>query len=338
MLRNGARAELAEEAAVSLLSGFNVAGPLFTDPSLGDAVEELDAAVNLAASALPGVRTVVDLAGTPTSSYYTGITFGVDAHGVATPIALGGRYDNLLANFGRPLPAVGFSVSIEALTLASERADDSDSSEGTPVRIAVGKGRLLTKTLEVFREAGIDFPEPDGRRLVLPDVTGRFELLLLKDDDVPTYVAHGSAALGIVGSDRVVESGEPVLSPIDLGFGECRLSLIGRAGEDFRPNGRPVIVGTKYQRMARAYFDERRISHETVPLAGSVELAASLGLTDVVVDLIETGSTMKANGLAEIETIFRSQAVLIAGRSALTSHREAVTWLVTRLSRKGTAP
>ncbi|MCK6683485.1 MAG: ATP phosphoribosyltransferase [Thermoanaerobaculia bacterium] len=334
----GARSGPAEEAAVSLLSGFDLTSSLLADSGLASAVDELRAARAVAESILPGITTVVDLAGTPTSPYYTGLTFGLDARGVSAPLALGGRYDNLLAEFGRDLPAVGFSVSIEALALASEVLVDETPATGARVRIAVGKGRLLKKTLAILGEAGVAFPEPDGRRLVVPDLSGEFELLLLKDDDVPTYVAHGSAALGIVGSDRVAESGEPVLSPVDLGFGTCRLSLIGRAGEEFHPNGHPVVVGTKYQRLARAFFDERRISHEIVPLAGSVELAAALHLTDVVVDLIETGSTMKANGLAEIETILTSEAVLIAGRSALTAHREAVTSLVTRLCRKGAAP
>jgi ATP phosphoribosyltransferase len=205
------------------------------------------------------------------------------------------------------------------------------ASAARPLRIAVGKGRLLGKTLEALRPAGADFAEPDGRRLLLLSVKGDFELLLLKDDDVPTYVAHGGADLGVVGGDRVTESGEEVFSPVELGFGACRLSLIGRAGEAFRPNGRPVSVGTKYRRTAARFFDERKIAHEIVPLAGSVELAAALKLTDVVVDLIETGSTIAANGLAEIETIAESRATLIVGRAALVSRRAEIAAFVERL-------
>ena len=120
-------------------------------------------------------------------------------------------------------------------------------------------------------------------------------------------------------------------SPVELPFGACRLSLIGRAGEAFRPNGAPVRVGTKYRRLAARYFDERKIAHEIVPLAGSVELAAALKLTDVVVDLIESGSTMAANGLAEIETILASRATLILGRSALVARRAEIARFVERL-------
>ncbi|KAA0251365.1 MAG: ATP phosphoribosyltransferase [Acidobacteria bacterium] len=207
-----------------------------------------------------------------------------------------------------------------------------EAANGRPLRIAVGKGRLLSRTLETFRRAGVDLPDPDGRRLVLGSTPGDVELLLLKDDDVPTYVAHGGADLGVVGSDRVAESGERVFTPVDLPFGECRVALIGRAGEPFRPNGHPVTVGTKYRRLARRFFDGRRIAHEVVPLAGSVELAAALKLTDVVVDLIETGGTIAANGLAEIETILPSRAVLIAGRSALSARRAEIAALVERVA------
>ncbi|HQR67908.1 MAG TPA: ATP phosphoribosyltransferase, partial [Thermoanaerobaculia bacterium] len=170
-----------------------------------------------------------------------------------------------------------------------------------------------------------------GRRLGVPGRSGRVELLLLKDDDVPTYVAHGGADLGVVGSDRVEESGEEVFTPVELPFGACRLSLIGRAGAAWVPDGHPLRVGTKYRRAAARFFDARKLPCEIVPLSGSVELAAALRLTDVVVDLIETGSTIAANGLEEIETIAASRAVLVAGRSALVSRREEVAALVERL-------
>lgn len=324
----GASAETAAEIGRSLLTGFDPGSPLFAVPDLRTGADELSRAAAAARAARPGIPVVVDLAGTPSTPYYTGLTFEIDAAGGAAPLASGGRYDRLLARFGVPTPAVGFCVGLEALATALESAG---STARRPLRLAVGKGRLLGKTLEVLRAAGVDVAEPDGRRLVVPDRSGRIELLLLKDDDVPTYVAHGGADLGIVGSDRVEESGEEVFSPVELPFGTCRLSLIGRAGEGAFPNGHPLRVGTKYRRSAARYFDERKLPCEIVPLAGSVELAAALRLTDVVVDLIETGSTIAANGLTEIETIATSRAVLIAGRSALVSRRAEVAALVERL-------
>ena len=329
LVEAGARRESAGEIARSLLSGFDPASPLFGAAILREGADALRRATAAARSARPGISVVVDLAGTPETPYYTGLTFEIDAVDGASPLASGGRYDRLLGRFGAPMPALGFCVGLEALTTAL--AGPGGPGTRRPLRLAVGKGRLLPKALGILRAAGVELPEPDGRRLVLADLSGRVELLLLKDDDVPTYVAHGGADIGIVGSDRVDESGEEVFLPVELPFGECRLSLIGRAGDPPRPNGHPIRVGTKYRRSAARFFDARKVPFEIIPLAGSVELAAALRLTDVVVDLIETGSTMAANGLVEIETIARSRAVLIAGRAALVSRREEVADLVRRL-------
>ncbi len=329
LFRSGATEEAASEVARALLVGFDSGSGLFRLPVLAGAAAELARAVAVAKTARPGLPVVVDLADTPLAPYYTGLTFSVDASGGEGTIAGGGRYDGLLARFGTAAPALGFCIGLEALGAA---IDGADADGGTrPLRIAVGKGRLLPQALAVLRAAGAAFDDPDGRRLLVSAADGAFELLLLKDDDVPTYVAHGGADLGIVGSDRVAESGEDVTSPVELPFGACRLSLIGRAGETFRPDGQPVRVGTKYRRLAARYFDERKIAHEIVPLAGSVELAAALKLTDVVVDLIESGSTMAANGLAEIETILPSRATLILGRGALVARRTEIAAFVERL-------
>jgi ATP phosphoribosyltransferase regulatory subunit len=331
----GAPSAVADVIAGGLLRGFEPSSSLFQSPVLAKEAEKLSRAAAVARSRRPGLSVVVDLAATPDAPYYTGLTFAVDAAGVPGVLAAGGRYDALLARFGVPAPALGFCVGLEALAAA---ASSSDSEAARPLRIAVGKGRLLGKTLAALRAGGASFGEPDGRRLLVPSADGAFELLLLKDDDVPTYVAHGGADLGVVGSDRVAESGEDVFSPVELPFGECRLSLIGRAGEEFRPNGQPVRVGTKYRRLAERYFDSRKIAHEIVPLAGSVELAAALRLTDVVVDLIETGSTIAANGLAEIETIETSRATVILGRAALVSRRSEIAAFLGRLREKAGAP
>jgi ATP phosphoribosyltransferase regulatory subunit len=336
LLRDGgASPRAAAEIADGLLRGFDPSSDLFRTADVAAEAQRLGRAVAVAREARAGLSVVVDLAATPDAPYYTGLTFAVDAAGVPGALAAGGRYDALLARFGVSAPALGFCVGLEALASA---LGAPESAAVRPLRIAVGKGRLLGKTLAALRAGGAAFGEPDGRRLLVPSADGAFELLLLKDDDVPTYVAHGGADLGVVGSDRVAESGEDVFSPVELPFGECRLSLIGRAGETFRPDGQPVRVGTKYRRLAARYFDARKIAHEIVPLAGSVELAAALRLTDVVVDLIETGSTMAANGLAEIETIEASRATVILGRAALVSRRGEIAAFLGRLREKSGAP
>jgi ATP phosphoribosyltransferase len=330
----GADAARAEEVASALLAGFDPASALFDLPVLAEASRSLAAAARTAHEAKPGLEVVVDLAGTPTAPYYTGLTFALHATGTGGHLGGGGRYDGLLGRFGPDAPAVGFCIGLEALASAIEVRDSGVDATPRPFRIATGKGRLLGKTLDLLRAAGVDFPEGDGRKLLLPDRSGRFELLLLKDDDVPTYVAFGGADAGVVGSDRIEESGEEVCEPLELPYGACRLALIGRAGEEFRPNGHPVRVGTKYRRVAERFFDARKIPHEVVPLAGSVELAAALKLTDVVVDLIETGSTMAAHDLVELETILPSRATFIVGSRALVERRAEVAGLVSRLAAK----
>ena len=330
----GAPAAVASALAAGLLEGFDPSSDLFRPPALAPEAERLIRAAALACSRRPGLPVVVDLAEATGAPYYTGLTFSVDAAGIPGTLAGGGRYDGLLGRFGVAAPALGFCIGLEALASALAAPEPA----ARPLRIAAGKGRLLGKTLAALRAGGASFGEPDGRRLLVPSDDGAFELLLLKDDDVPTYVAHGGADLGVVGSDRVAESGEDVFTPVELPFGECRLSLIGRAGEAFRPHGQPVRVGTKYRRLAARYFDARRIAHEIVPLAGSVELAAALRLTDVVVDLIETGSTIAANGLAEIETIETSRATVILGRTALVSRRGEIAAFLGRLREKAGAP
>ena len=327
----GAREAAAEEVGSALLAGFDPESRLFDLPVLAEAARSLAAAARAAREARPGLEVVVDLAGAPAAPYYTGLTFSLDAAGGGGSLAAGGRYDGLLGRFGPPGPAIGFCVGLEALASAVEAAEAA-TTPPRPFRIAAGKGRLLSKTLDLLRGAGVDFPDGDGRRLLLPDRSGRFELLLLKDDDVPTYVAFGGADAGVVGSDRIEESGEEVCEPLELPYGACRLALIGRAGEEFRPNGHPVRVGTKYGRLAARFFDDRKVPHEVVPLAGSVELAVALRLTDVVVDLIETGSTMAAHGLVEIETILPSRATFVVGPRALVERRAEVAGLVSRLA------
>ncbi|HRY43063.1 MAG TPA: ATP phosphoribosyltransferase [Thermoanaerobaculia bacterium] len=333
----GATPAAADEVGAALLAGFDPESALFRLPVLAEAARSLAAAARAAREDRPELGVVVDLAGTPAAPYYTGLTFALDAAGGGGSLAAGGRYDGLLGRFGPPAPAVGFCVGLEALASAAEAAEEAPAAP-RPFRIATGKGRLLGKTLDLLRAAGVDFPEGDGRRLLLPDRSGRFELLLLKDDDVPTYVAFGGADAGVVGSDRIGESGEEVCEPLELPYGACRLSLIGRAGEEFRPNGHPVRVGTKYRRLAARFFDGRKIPHEVVPLAGSVELAVALRLADVVVDLIETGSTMAAHGLAEIETILPSRATFVVGPRALVERRAEVASLVSRLAAKVESP
>jgi len=186
--------------------------------------------------------------------------------------------------------------------------------------VALPKGRLLEPTLALLERAG--FPRPDigngSRRLIADGPEGLLRYLLAKPADVPVYVEYGGADLGVVGQDALRESGRDVYEPLTLGFGHCR--LVVAAPHDRRPlnlKALPALrVATKYPRLAKAFFSQRGISAEIIPLSGSIELAPAVGLADLIVDVTETGNTLRENNLVEIEEIQRCQACLIVNRAS----------------------
>lgn len=182
------------------------------------------------------------------------------------------------------------------------------------VSIALSKGKLLEDSLELLRRAGVGPGQPDDRALVWE--VGDWRFLLARSADVPTYVAEGAADLGIVGKDVLWESAAQVAEVADLGFGPCRLVLAGRVGETAFPTGKPRVA-TKFPRSTERFFVGRRQAAEVIRLGGSVELAARVGLTPYIVDLVVTGDTLRENGLVELEAIASSTARLIANPVSL---------------------
>ncbi len=189
------------------------------------------------------------------------------------------------------------------------------------LRFALPKGRLAQESLALLRQAGLPTPpRENGRRLVLPSSDGEMavEYVLAKPWDVPIYVEYGAADLGICGLDVLREGRRNVHEPLLLPFGHCRLSLAGPASRRDTPlryESQPRVA-TKYPRLTRDFFVRRGINAEVIALNGSVELGPMLGLADLIVDLVQTGSTLRANGLVEFRTILESQAVLIVNRAA----------------------
>jgi ATP phosphoribosyltransferase len=190
-----------------------------------------------------------------------------------------------------------------------------------PLTVALPKGRLLDPATGLFRHLGWRCELGNGSRQLLateahPDDGTALRFLLVKPADVLVYVEYGAADLGIAGQDVLRESGRDVYEPLLLGFGHCRLALAGTAAQRDR-NFRLATglrVATKYPRLARAYFQERGLSVEVIPLSGSIELAPLVGLADLVVDVVDTGRTLRENGLVELETIAACQAALVVNR------------------------
>jgi len=186
-----------------------------------------------------------------------------------------------------------------------------------PLRFALPKGRLLPAAIERLGRAGLPVPDEADlatRRLVF-DKDG-FQWILVKDADAPVYVEHGAADVGIAGFDQILEQTPDVIEPLEFDFGTCRLMLIGS------PDAPPIeslslpVVATKYASFTRRWLRERRLSAEVVPLSGSVELAAVLRLAPYIVDLVETGETIRVHGLRPVATIEEIAPRLIVNRSS----------------------
>ena len=202
-----------------------------------------------------------------------------------------------------------------------------------PIRIALTKGRLEKKTVELFESIGLNCEniKNKGRRLILPVGSGEIEVVLAKSADVITYVEHGVCDLGVVGKDTIMEKGGTFYEILDLGFGKCKFALASKKGSDFFKGHKVKTIATKYPAVARAYFEKKNMDVSIIKIEGSVELAPLLGLSDASVDIVETGSTLKENGLAVIEDITWVSARLIANTAALKLKKGKIEELSAKL-------
>jgi ATP phosphoribosyltransferase len=197
--------------------------------------------------------------------------------------------------------------------------------------LALPKGRLLDDALDLLRAIGVDGVDAASRKLIFHDPRRGLRLLFLKPADIPAYVTYGAADLGIVGKDILLEQEPDVYEPVDLGFGVCRL-VVAEPRElwerDDPAKWSWVRVATKYPRMTEHYFSERGVQVEIVRLDGSIELAPLVGLAERIVDLVQSGETLRANGLVEVAEIARSTARLIVNRASMKTEYAAVTALI----------
>ena len=200
-----------------------------------------------------------------------------------------------------------------------------------PLTLALPKGRLLYNALELLREIGVDGVEAESRRLIFDHPGRGLRLLFLKPADVPSYVAYGAADLGVAGKDVLLEQEPDVYEPLDLGFGFCRL-VVAEPRElwerDDPAKWSWVRVATKYPRLTEQYFSSRGIQVEIVRLDGSIELAPLVGLAERIVDLVQSGETLRANGLVEVAEITRSTARVIVNRASMKTEYAAITQLL----------
>ena len=200
------------------------------------------------------------------------------------------------------------------------------------LRIALTKGRLEKGAVALFEKAGLDCADlrEKGRRLVLP-LGDRMEAVLAKAPDVATYVEYGVCEMGIVGKDTLLESGSALYEVLDLGFGKCQFCIASLDADILKDGYRLKRIASKYPRLTRDYFDRRGMEVEVVKIEGSVELAPLLGLADAIADLVETGDTLRENGLRIVEEVCPVSARLIVNTAAMKMRKTEIEAFASRL-------
>ena len=201
------------------------------------------------------------------------------------------------------------------------------------ITIAIAKGRMQDSALSLLSRAGVRLSEEalNSRRLAIMDQSEQYRFIFVKPADVPVYVEHGIADCGIVGRDVLLESEADLLLPLDLGIARCRLVVAAADSNAMTKVQGMIRVATKYSQIASAHFGARGIPVEIIQLSGSVELAPALGLADMIVDLVETGRTLRENGLTVVDEIAESTGRLVVNRASYQLKAEEVARLVSAL-------
>lgn len=203
---------------------------------------------------------------------------------------------------------------------------------------ALTKGRLAFKTLELLEQVGItceEMKDKDSRKLIFVNEELKLKFFLAKGPDVPTYVEYGAADIGIVGKDTIMEEGRKLYEVLDLGFGKCRMCVCGpESAKEYLNNNQLIRVATKYPHIAKDYFyNQKNQTVELIKLNGSIELAPIVGLSEVIVDIVETGSTLRENGLQVLEEICPLSARVVVNPVSMRMENERITDLIQKLKK-----
>jgi ATP phosphoribosyltransferase regulatory subunit len=350
-------AEALEEARALLLG---------RDAALAGMLEYLERVYKILQDLDLGDQIMIDLGLVNQAEYYSSLVFKGYAAFSGDAVLSGGRYDGLFKDFGEDLPATGFAFHVDALADgrlkrfdgdevsagAGARAKITDSETekkpdqarlanavGTPeparLRIALTKGRLEDAVVDMLEAAGYDVGalRAKGRRLLLPVEGANTEVVLAKAADVITYVEHGVCDVGVVGKDTIAEQGGVYYEILDLGVGKCRFALAARADADFYGGFGAKRIATKYPNVAASWFESKGMDVQIIRIEGSVELAPLLGLADGIVDLVETGNTLKENGLSVIEDIRPVSARMIVNLASMKLKKREIDALAANLQR-----
>ncbi|MDR0839423.1 MAG: ATP phosphoribosyltransferase [Oscillospiraceae bacterium] len=299
---------------------------LIVNDATAAAAAELKSVIESAKKLCPGADLRIDFSVAGDMSYYDGIIFQGYAEGIPAAILSGGRYDSLMRKFGRRQGAIGFAVYIDLL----ERAEDIDDTTADAgfLNIALPKGRLGETVYAIFEKAGYGCADilGDSRKLVFENAQAGVRYFWVKPSDVAIYVERGAADIGVCGSDIIMDGSPDVYELADLGVGKCRLAVAAPREFEDRHSG-VLRVATKFVNIARNYYAGQNREIDVIQLNGSIELAPLLGLSDVIVDIVETGATLRENGLEVKEEIGDVSARLIANKAGFKFKHAAIARL-----------
>ena len=306
------------------------ARPLALSVSMGAAIEELQRLCERLEQQKETGRVKLDLSLVNDMEYYNGLVLQGYLAGLPGAVLKGGRYDPMAAQFRPGARAVGYALYLDELARMDKAAP---AENGRPVlNVALPKGRLGDKVYELLAGIGYGCPENyhDTRKLVVENSAAGIRYFLVKPSDVAIYVEHGAADVGIVGKDILAESGADVYELLDTGLGRCRMCVAGPKAFQDDP-GRTLRVATKFTGIAKRYYAAQGRDIDLIRLNGSIELAPILGLSDVIVDIVETGTTLRENDLAVLTEFMPVSARLIANRASYQFKHDAVETLLNRL-------
>ena len=264
-------------------------------------------------------------------NYYNGIVFKGFVEGVPSAVLSGGQYDKLMKKMKHSSRAVGFAVYLDMLDMA---IDDSGDDENV-LNIALPKGRLGEKVYAMFEQAGFPCPsiKENSRKLIFENEKVGVRYFWVKPSDVAIYVERGAADIGVAGKDILLEYAPDVYELLDLDIGKCRMAVAAK--KDFYDDtDRTLRVATKFSKIAQEHYLSKGRDIDIIHLNGSIEIAPILGLSDVIVDIVETGTTLKENDLEVIETIVPISARLIANKASYQFKRKKVNDLLQKVTQQ----
>ena len=306
------------------------AEPLALNAAMGAALAQLRTLCETLSSQGETTGLRLDLSLVNDMEYYNGLVLRGFLAGLPRPVLMGGRYDPLASQFRPGARAIGFALYLDEL----DRLGEAETEEDGPVmlNVALPKGRLGDKVYDLLAGVGYGCPEnyAESRKLVVENPAAGIRYFLVKPSDVAIYVEHGAADIGIVGKDILAESGADVYELLDTGLGKCRMCVAGP--KDFADDpGVTLRVATKFVNIAKRYYAAQGRDIDIITLNGSIELAPILGLSDVIVDIVETGTTLKENDLAVLTEFMPISARFIANRASYQFKKKAIETLLKRL-------